>query len=218
MALTHKYPDWSTQRITFSRADHPPSVPQPGHAALVVEAQIGEYNMSKVSVDGGSGLNILFANTLRAMNNHNVVGFRDVFPRHNTDRTSLFPRPDILVGCLRLEFKEERLEFKVVDWESQYHAILGRLAFSKFMAVPHYAYLKMKMAGNNGTPLTVHGSFLRSDNCDKEFNRIAQKFTGNSHLALADKFSTLMSTHAPIPVDSVGTPRAEVRRTTASFP
>src|SRR4051794_11924043 len=55
------------------------------------------------------------------------------------------------------------------------------------MVVPHYAYLKMKMPGNNGTPLTVHGSFLRSDNCDKEFNRIAQKFAGNGHLALADK-------------------------------
>ena len=55
------------------------------------------------------------------------------------------------------------------------------------MAVPHYAYLKLKMPGNNGTPLTVHGSFLRSDNCDKEFNRIAQKFAGKNHLALTDK-------------------------------
>ena len=44
------------------------------------------------------------------------------------------------------------------------------------MAVPHYAYLQLKMPGNNGTPLTIHGSFLRSDNCDKEFNRIAQNF------------------------------------------
>ena len=44
------------------------------------------------------------------------------------------------------------------------------------MAVPHYTYLKMKMPGNTGIPLTIHGSFLRSDNCDKEFNRIAQGF------------------------------------------
>ena len=34
--------------ITFSRADHPPAVPRPGHAALVVEAQIGEYTLKKV--------------------------------------------------------------------------------------------------------------------------------------------------------------------------
>ena len=83
-------------------------------------------------------------------------------------------------------FRNERLEFEVVDWESQYHAILGRPAFAKFMAIPHYAYLKLKMPGNNGTPLTIHGSFLRSDNCDKEFNRIAQKFGVNDkHRALA---------------------------------
>jgi murein L,D-transpeptidase YafK len=44
------------------------------------------------------------------------------------------------------------------------------------MAVPHYAYLKIKMSGNNGTNITVHGSFSRSDNCDREFQRIAAKF------------------------------------------
>src|SRR4051812_45294795 len=57
-------------------------------------------------------------------------------------------------------FRKERLEFEVVDWESHYHAILGRPVFAKFMAIPHYAYLKLKMSGNNGTTLTVHGSFL----------------------------------------------------------
>ena len=46
------------------------------------------------------------------------------------------------------------------------------------------------MPGNNGIPLTIHGSFLRSDNCDKEFNRIAQKFgmkdEHRSYAALVD--------------------------------
>ena len=68
MTYIPEYLDWSEQNVTFSRADHPPSVPRPGHAALVVEAQIGEFNMSKVVMDGGSGLNLLFANTLNAMN------------------------------------------------------------------------------------------------------------------------------------------------------
>jgi hypothetical protein len=44
------------------------------------------------------------------------------------------------------------------------------------MVVPHYAYLKLKMTGNNGTNITVYGSFSRSDNCDREFQRIAAKF------------------------------------------
>ena len=38
MGITPEYVNWSEQSITFSRADHTPSVPQPGHAALVVKA------------------------------------------------------------------------------------------------------------------------------------------------------------------------------------
>ena len=41
----------------------------------------------------------------------------------------------------------ETVSFEVVDHTSAYHAILGRPALAKFMAVPHYAYLKMKLPG-----------------------------------------------------------------------
>ena len=43
------------------------------------------------------------------------------------------------------------------------------------MAVPHYAYLMMKMLGPRGT-ITVRGSFTRSDNYDKDFNKISEFF------------------------------------------
>ena len=72
-------------------------------------------------------------------------------------------------------FQREKIDFEGVDWPSQYHAILGRPAYARFMAVPHYAYLKLKMLGPAGT-ITVHGSFKRSDSCDKEFNRISELF------------------------------------------
>jgi hypothetical protein len=62
-----------------------------------------------------------------------------------------------------------------MDWPSQYHAILGRPAFAKFMAVPHYAYLALKIPGPKGV-ITVQGSFEVSNTCDKEFNRMAQTF------------------------------------------
>jgi hypothetical protein len=32
-----------------------------------------------------------------------------------------------------------------MDFEGTYHAILGRPALTKFMAVPHYSYLVLKM-------------------------------------------------------------------------
>ena len=58
----------SETAISFSREDHPPSVVRPGHSALVLDAQIGGYAMSKVFMDGGSGINIIFTDTLRKMN------------------------------------------------------------------------------------------------------------------------------------------------------
>ena len=33
-------------------------------------------------------------------------------------------------------YRRERIEFEVVDWPSQYHAILGRPAFARFMDIP----------------------------------------------------------------------------------
>ena len=69
-----------------------------------------------------------------------------------------------------------------MDWPSQYHAILGRVAFARFLAVPHYAYLLLKMPGPRGV-ITIHGSFTRSDQCDRDFNRISQYFGMQEELA-----------------------------------
>jgi hypothetical protein len=66
-------------------------------------------------------------------------------------------------------FERKKLEFKVMDWSSYYHAILGRPAFAWFMAVPHYAYLILKIPGPNGA-ITVKGNFEVSDTCDREFS------------------------------------------------
>ena len=70
----------------------------------------------------------------------------------------------------------------MVDWKSQYHAILGRPAFARFMAVPHYAYLSLKMPGPHGV-ITIKGSFTRSDSCDREFSKISETFGMQEELA-----------------------------------
>jgi hypothetical protein len=67
---------------------------------------------------------------------------------------------------------------KVMDWRSQYHVILGRPAFAKFIVVPHHAYLALKIPGPKGV-ITVQGSFKVSNTCDKEFNGMAN-FQHNS--------------------------------------
>ncbi|KAK1685641.1 hypothetical protein QYE76_046489 [Lolium multiflorum] len=180
MANIPEYVEWSSQNITFSRADHPMTIPKPGHAALVVEAQIGGFKMSKVFMDGGSGLNLIFVDRIKSMG----ITMRMLEETDTCFHGILPTSPAYSLGKVYLNvvfgktdnFRKEKIEFEVVNWESQYHAILGRPAYAKFMAVPHYAYLKLKMPGNNGTNITIYGSFSRSDNCDRDFQRIAAKF------------------------------------------
>ena len=67
-------------------------------------------------------------------------------------RASLFPFYGILPGMKaypvsnldlpatfgsRANYCTETLTFEVVDWKGAYHAILGRPAYAKFMAVPN---------------------------------------------------------------------------------
>jgi hypothetical protein len=64
-------------------------------------------------------------------------------------------------------YRTEYIKFEVVDLNSSYHAILGRPALAKFMAVPHYVYLLLKMLGKIGV-LTLHGDLKKSYDCDQE--------------------------------------------------
>jgi hypothetical protein len=59
--------DWSEDAITFSREDHPNRIPNSGQYPLVVDPVIGNARFSKVLMDGGSSLNILYAHTLRLL-------------------------------------------------------------------------------------------------------------------------------------------------------
>jgi hypothetical protein len=58
------YLDWSDKPITFDQGDHPDRVPSPGKYPLVVDPVIGNVRLTKVLMDGGSSLNIIYAETL----------------------------------------------------------------------------------------------------------------------------------------------------------
>jgi hypothetical protein len=55
----------------------------------------------------------------------------------------------------------------VVGFRGAYHVILGRPCYAKFMAVPNYTYLKMKMSGPKGV-ITVGSSIEHVFDCDVE--------------------------------------------------
>jgi hypothetical protein len=61
---TTEYLHWSEQPIEFSRDDHPITVPRPGNTPLVLKAQIGTYDVDRVFMDTGSGINLIYAKTL----------------------------------------------------------------------------------------------------------------------------------------------------------
>jgi hypothetical protein len=61
---TTEYLHWSEQPIEFSRDDHPITVPRPGNAPLVLKAQIGTYDVDRVFMDAGSGINLIYVKTL----------------------------------------------------------------------------------------------------------------------------------------------------------
>jgi hypothetical protein len=64
-------------------------------------------------------------------------------------------------------YHTEYIKFEVADFDSSYHAILGRSALAKFMVVPHYVYLMLKMPGKTGV-LTLRGDLKKSYECDQE--------------------------------------------------
>jgi hypothetical protein len=130
-------------------------------------------------MDAGSGINLIYAKTLRAMHisleflKPTDCSFHGIVPG-----SANYPLGRIALNvCFgnRQNYRREKLDFEVMDWPSQYHAIFGRPAFSRFMAVPHYTYLVLKMPGPKGI-ITVKGSFELSDLCDKEFHKMAQNF------------------------------------------
>jgi hypothetical protein len=143
---------------------------------MVLKAQIGGYDVGRVFMDAGSGINLIYARTQKAM----CISLENLKPTDCSFHGIVLGAANYPLGKIELDvcfgnssnYHREKLEFEVMDWPSQYHAILGRPAFAKFMAVPHYAYLTLKIPGPKGT-ITVHGSFEVSNTCDKEFNRLA---------------------------------------------
>jgi hypothetical protein len=50
--------------ITFDRDDHPDHIPNPGVYLLIVDPVIANTCLTKVLMDGGCSLNIIYAQTL----------------------------------------------------------------------------------------------------------------------------------------------------------
>jgi hypothetical protein len=165
------YLDWSNKPITFDRGDHPNCVPSPGRYPLVVDPVIGNARLTKVLMDGGSNINIIYAETLGLLGIdpstiragaapfHGIIPGKRVLPLGQLNLPVCFGTPS--------NFRRETLMFEVVGFRGTYHAVLGRPCYAKFMVVPNYTYLKLKIPGPNGV-ITVGSTYRHAYECDVE--------------------------------------------------
>jgi hypothetical protein len=139
-------------------------------------------------MDGGSGLNILYADMLDLIGIdrsqlrlsgaplHGVVPGKHAMPVGQIDLPVTFGDP--------FNYRTETLTFEVVGFRGTYHAILGRPCYAQFMTVPNYTYLKLKMSGPNGI-ITVSTTYWHTFECDVECCEYTETLHESEALAAA---------------------------------
>ena len=70
-------------------------------------------------------------------------------------------------------FRTDYVNFVVADFNGTYHAILGRPALIKFMAIPHYRYLVLKMPTEKGV-LTLRGNVYAAYTCEDDSFKVVE--------------------------------------------
>jgi hypothetical protein len=169
---------WSEVPITFSRVDQWTSFSEPGQFPLVLKPVVVCSRLNKVLIDGGSGLNVLFTKTLKKMKldithmlTKSTSPFYGIVPGNAAILLGSMVLP-VTFGETRENYHTEYIKFEVADFETSYHAILGRPAIAKFMEVPHYTYLVLKMSSPAGV-LSLQGDLKISFDCDTEAVELA---------------------------------------------
>jgi hypothetical protein len=164
---------WSKVPITFSRVDQWTSFSEPGCFPLVLKPVVAGSRLNKVLIDSGSGLNVLFNKTLKKMKldithmlTKSTSPFYGIVPGNAAIPLGSVVLP-VTFGETKENYCTECIKFEVADFETSYHVILGRPAIAKFMAVPHYTYLVLKMPSPAGV-LSLQGDLKISFDCDIE--------------------------------------------------
>jgi hypothetical protein len=152
---------WSHIPITFSQEDLQLK-DYPHNDAMVISCVIKGFLVHNVLVlvDIGSVADIIFAKFFRQMQEqddkihdatHPLYGFRG---RHIVALGKI--TMSITFGYVH-NTRTEQVVFDIVDMEYPYNAIIGRGTLNAFEAIPHLAYLCMKIRSDQD-PIFVHGS------------------------------------------------------------
>jgi hypothetical protein len=169
---------WSEVPISFSRPDQWTSFSEPERFPLVLKPVVVDSRLNKVLIDSGSGLNVLFTKTLKKMKldithmlTKSTSPFYSIVPGNAAIPLGSVVLP-VSFGETRENYRTEYIKFEVVDFETSHLAILGGPAIAKFMAVPHYTYLVLKMPSLAGV-LSLQVDLMISFDCDTEAVELA---------------------------------------------
>jgi hypothetical protein len=130
---------------------------------------IRESQVKKVLVDGGSSINVTFPRTLQALGSVSIADltlsdtpFFGIMPtegEYPLGHIYLF----VTFGALE-NYRTELLRFEEARFDCGYNAIIRRPGLGKFMAIPHYPYMILKMSGPQGI-ITVRVDFQGTVEC-----------------------------------------------------
>ena len=159
---------WSEQLITFTRADQWLNFDHPGKYPLLVDPVIRESRVKKVLVDGGSSINVTFPRTLQGLGvtlkelHESDTPFFGIVPTEGEYPLGHIYMP-VTFGTLE-NYRTEFLRFEVASFDCGYNTIITRPRLAKFMAIPHYTYMILKMLGPQGI-ITVCADFQGATEC-----------------------------------------------------
>ena len=132
---------------------------------MVLDPIINGYHLTRVLMDGGSGLNLIYQDTVHKMG----IDPTKISHSNTTFKGVILGLEARYTGSLLLEvvfgssynFQSERLNFYIAPFRSGYQALLGRAAFARFNAILPCTSLKLKMPGPHGI-ITISGNIERS--------------------------------------------------------
>jgi hypothetical protein len=151
---TPEYLRWSESPITFDQIDHPDSIPKPGRFCLIVDPLVRTTQLTKALMNGDSGLKFMYLDAFEGLG----LTRDQLKSNPHTSYGVVLGKQSILLGQVALpvtfrdtsNYRTEALTFKVVDFFVPYHIILGWPCYVRFMTIPSYAYLELKIPGPTG--------------------------------------------------------------------
>jgi hypothetical protein len=214
---TPEYPKWPEVIITFDHSNHLDFIPKLGRYPIIVRPIVKDVKFNRVLVNGGNSLNIMFLK---------------VFDQMGLSRSALCPNQALFHGIVpnatvspvgqitllrtigtRENFCTEHMQFKVADFETAYNAFLRWPTLTKFMTIPHNAYLILKMPGPHGV-ISVRGDVMHAYDYDKESCEIADRHT--TFVELQELKKSLAKSHLDLIMLEVKTSKTSTNRRTHS--